>query len=135
MLKDFTVIEIVKQVGSLTVIIENNKLRFVKSVVEALEFTPYIRYLVDSKGKRFAIQLCKEKDPQAVKFSKAQAEQGAKAVLYQNGDLVTVIRSLMPEWGDEEKFSVDGVYSKNDKAVIFDLNGAEAYKRCVNRYL
>jgi hypothetical protein len=82
MLKDFTVIEIVKTLGPLTVIIEPNKLRFVKAVVEAMEYTPYVRYLVDTKGKRFAIQLCKEKDPQAAKFSKPIAEQGAKAVLY-----------------------------------------------------
>lgn len=134
MLKDFIVIEIVKTLGPLTVIIESNKLRFVKSVVEAMEFTPLVRYLVDAKGKRFAIQLCTEKEPQAVTFSKPQAEQGTKAVLYQNQELVSVIRSLMPDWNAELKYSVNGVYSKSDKAVVFDLKEAEEYTRRINRY-
>jgi hypothetical protein len=134
MLKDFTVIEIVKTIGPLSVIIEPNKLRFVKAVVEAMEYTPYVRYLVDNKGKRFAIQLCKEKDTQAVKFSKPIAEQGAKAVLYQNQELVDVIRGLMPEWGADKKYSVTGVYSKSDKAVVFDIKEAEEYSRRINRY-
>ena len=134
MLKDFTVIEIVKTIGPLSVIIEPNKLRFVKAVVEAMEYTPYVRYLVDNKGKRFAIQLCKEKDTQAVKFSKPIAEQGAKAVLYQNQELVDVIRGLMPEWGADKKYSVTGVYCKSDMAVVFDLKEAEEYSRRINRY-
>lgn len=134
MLKDFTVIEIVKQVGPLVVIIEPTKLRFVKAVVEALEFTPFVRYLVDNKGKRIAVQLCKEKETQAVKFSKPQAEQGAKAVLYQNAELVTLIRGLMPEWEEGKKYSIEGVYSKADKAVIFDLKEATEYTRRINRY-
>jgi hypothetical protein len=134
MLKDFTVIEIVKTLGPLTVIIEPNKLRFVKSVVEAMEYTPYVRYLVDTKGQRFAVQVCKEKEPQAIKFSKPVAEQGAKAVLYQNQELVDVIRSLMPDWNPEMKYSVNGVYSKADKAVVFDLKEAEEYSRRINRY-
>lgn len=134
MLKDFTVIEIVKTLGPLTVIIEPNKLRFVKSVVEAMEYTPYVHYLIDNKGKRFAIQLCKEKEVQAVPFSKPVAEQGAKAVLYQNQELVSVIRSLMPDWNAEMKYSVNGVYSKADKAVVFNLQEAEEYSRRINRY-
>ena len=134
MLKDFTIIEIVKQVGPLTLIIEPNKLRFVKSVVEALEYTPFVRYLVDGNGKRIAVQLCTEKEPQAVKFSKPQAEQGAHAVLYQNSDLVAIIRGLMPEWNSEAKYGINGVYSKADKAVIFDLKEAEEYTRRVNHY-
>lgn len=134
MLKDFTVIEIVKQVGPLHVIIEQNRLRFVKSVVEAMEFAPVVRYLLDEKGKRFAVQVTKESDPQAVKFSKPQAEQGAKAVLYQNQELADVIRGLMPDWNSEAKYRVKGVYSKSDKAVVFDLNDAEEYSRHLNRY-
>ena len=109
MLKGFTVIEIVKTLGPLTVIIEPNKLRFVKSVVEAMEYAPYVQYLEDAKGKRFAIQVCKEKDEQAMKFSKPQAEQGAKAVLFQNQELLDFIRGLMPEWNPELKYCINGV--------------------------
>ena len=32
------------------------------------------------------------------------------------------------------KYSVNGVYSKADKAVVFDLKEAEEYSRRINRY-
>ena len=134
MLKNFEVIEIVKTVPHMDLIIEPNKLRQTRGIVEALEYAPYVRYLLDHKGKKLAIQITNEKDPQKIKFSKPMAEQGQKAVLYQNADLVAVIRALMPEWDAEMKYKVSGVYSKTDKAVIFDLTTAEEYARFVNRY-
>jgi hypothetical protein len=127
MLENFTVIEIVKQVGPLVLIIEPTKLRQTKGVVEALEYAPLVRYLLDKDEKRLAIQIAKDKDPQAVRFSKPKEEQKSIAVLYQNAELLAIIRGVMPEWNADSKYSVTGVYSKNDKAVIFDLKKAEPY--------
>lgn len=129
MLKDFTVIEIVKQVSPMTLIIEPNKLRHTRGIVEALEYAPLVRYLLDKNGRRLAIQIATAKDKQAVKFSKPQAEQGAKAIIYQNADLLTMVRGMMREWDPDKKYSVEGSYSKTDKAVIFDLGNAQVYAR------
>ena len=129
MLKDFTVIEITKQVANMILIVEPTKLRHTRGIVEALEYAPYVRYLLDRDGKRLAIQVATGKDKQAVKFSKSEKEQGAKAVLYQNAELLTLIRGIMPEWDPEKKYSVAGTYSKNDKAIIFDLWRAKPYIR------
>lgn len=134
MLKNFEVIEIVKQVAPMELIIEPTKLRQTRGIVEALEYAPYVRFLLDHKGKKLAIQITNEKDPQKIKFSKPLAEQGQKAVLFQNTDLVAVIRALMPEWKPEMKYKVSGVYSKTDKAVVFDLTTAEEYERFINRH-
>ena len=43
--------------------------------------------------------------------------------------MVSIIRGIMPEWKAGEKFSIAGQYSKDDKAVIFDLNTAKPYWR------
>ena len=36
---------------------------------------------------------------------------------------------MMPEWECNRKYKTDGVYSKDDKAVIFDLKAAQPYVR------
>lgn len=129
MLKDFTVIEIRKAVGPMNIIIEPKKVRAVRHVVEALEYAPYVQFLVNAKAKKVAIQVCKEKNAQALRFSKPQAEQGTAAVLIQNESLLATIRGIMPEWDPNTRYSVRGVYSSQDKAVIFDLTEATPYYR------
>lgn len=129
MLKNFTVIEIVKEIPTPALIVERNKLRHTRGTVEALEYAPYVHYLLDAKGKRVAIQVTTEKDKQGIKFSKPKEEQKTLAVLCQNAELVGYIRGMMPEWKPEAKYRVEGVYSKTDKAVIFDLKEAVPYTR------
>ena len=129
MLSKFEVIEIVKHVPPMSLIIEPNKLRQTRGIVEALEYAPYVRYLLDASGKKMAIQVVSEKEPQKVPFSKEPKEQGAFAVLYQNATLVSTIRGLMPEWDPNKKYKVPGIYSKADKAVIFDLKKGVPYAR------
>lgn len=129
MLKDFTVIEIRKTVGPMNIIIEPKKIRAVRHVVEALEYAPYVQFLINARAKKIAIQPCKEKDAQALRFSKPQAEQGTTSVLVQNESLLTTVRGLMPEWDANTRYSVRGVYSSQDKAVIFDLTEGTPYFR------
>lgn len=129
MLSKFEVIEVVKHVPPMSLIIEPTKLRQTRGIVEALEYAPYVRYLLDGSTKRLAIQITTEKDPQKVAFSKEQQEQGALAVLYQNATLVGTIRSLMPEWDPSKKYKVPGTYSKADKAIIFELKKGVPYAR------
>ena len=129
MLSKFEVIEIVKHVPPMSLIIEPTKLRQTRGIVEALEYAPFVHYLLDSGSKKLAIQVTTEKDPQKVAFSKEKDEQGALAVLYQNSKLVETIRAVMPEWHPSKKYKVPGTYSKTDKAIIFDLKKGVPYAR------
>lgn len=129
MLSKFEVIEVVKHVPPMSLIIEPTKLRQTRGIVEALEYAPYVRYLLDGSTKRLAIQVTTAKDPQKVAFSKEPQEQKALAVLYQNATLVGTIRGLMPEWDPAKKYKVPGTYSKADKAIIFDLKKGVQYAR------
>jgi len=56
-------------------------------------------------------------------------EEQKSSVIFQNAVMVSIIRGIMPEWKAGEKFSIAGQYSKDDKAVIFDLNTAKPYWR------
>ena len=125
--KEFEVIEVTKKVPPLYLIIEPTKLRQTKGIVEALEFAPFVRYLLDSKHGRLAIQAATEKDAQRIRFAKKGQAAKATTILCQNAKLVGLIRSCMPEWEDEVRYIIRGKYSKSDKAVIFDLHEAEIY--------
>ena len=129
MLKNFTVIEVTKKIPTPCLIVEPARLRHTRGTVEALEYAPFVHYLVDPKEKRLAIQVCKEKDKQAVRFSKPQEQQKALAVLVQNAELMDTIHNLCPELDPGVKYRVQGTYSKEDKAVIFNLKELEPYTR------
>ena len=51
MLSKFEVIEIVKHVPPMSLIIEPTKLRQTRGIVEALEYAPFVHYLLDSGSK------------------------------------------------------------------------------------
>ena len=129
MLKDFTVIEIRKKVGRTQMIIDPKRLRFSRHVIEALEYSPYVHFLVNARDKKLAIQICREKDGQSTRFSKPREEQGQKSTLVQNEALMATLHELMPELNDGQRHSVLGVYSSQDKAVIYDLKDSVIWMR------
>lgn len=132
MLENFQVIEIKKTVAQkeapLNVIVEPKRIRFVKAVVEMLGYPAYVRFLFNPETHQFAVQVGKGNESNTVKFSKAKEEQKT-AVLFQNEPMMEVIRGAMKEWDPETKYIMTGVYSKEDKAVIFNLEKGIPYAR------
>lgn len=129
MLKNFTVIEIVKEIHTPSIIVESGKLRLTRGTVEALEYAPFVQFLFDVESKALAVQVTAEKNKQSVRFSRPKQEQKALAVVCRNEELMSYIWGMMPEWEHNCKYKTDGVYSKDDKAVIFDLKAAQPYVR------
>jgi len=129
MLKGFTVIELVKPITNLTVIIDTKKVRFVKSCVDALEYCPYVHFLLDPDGKRFAVQASDKDDPQAMRFAKSKDEQGENAVILQSAALINALSTMLPKADDTPRYAIDGSFVKSEKAIIFDLESAVPYRR------
>lgn len=132
MLENFKVIEVTKTTEPACVIIEDNKMRFTKSVAIELNYPGFVRILMDEAGKRIAIQVAKGNESNVVKFS-GDKETQKTSVIYQNAVMVDLIRALMPSWEKGVKYCAKGVLSKEDKAFVFDLKTAEVYSRYVRR--
>jgi len=128
MLENFKVMEIVHTTEPACVIIDDKQLRFTKPVITLLDFAPTAKLLMDEQGKQIALQVTRSSDSNSFPFSKNKDEQKA-SVTFQNAVMVALIRSMMPEWKPGEKYSVAGQFSKEDKAVIFDLKTAKPYWR------
>jgi hypothetical protein len=128
MLENFKVLEVIKSVEPACVIIDDKHLRFTKPVVSLLDFAPFAKILMDDQGKRIAIQVARGNEANTINFSKSKDEQKS-SVMFQNAVMVSLIRGIMPEWKPGEKYSIAGQFSKEDKAVIFDLKTAKPYWR------
>lgn len=128
LLDNFKVIEVTKATEPACVIIEDNKMRFTKSVAIELGYPAFIRVLLDDAGQRLAIQVAKGNESNVVKFS-ADKDSQKTSILFQNAVMVDLIRSVMPSWEKGVKYRVKGVLSKEDKAIVFDLKSGEVYQR------
>lgn len=73
--KEFEVIEVEKRVPPQYLVIEPTKLRQTKGIVEALEFAPFVQYLLDSKHGRLAIRVAAEKDANRIRFAKKRPDE------------------------------------------------------------
>lgn len=129
MLKNFTVIEINKETPTPAIIIETAKLRLTRGSVETLGCAPFVRFLFDPTTKCVAVQVTSEKDKQRLPFSKPKEKQKALAVICRNSELLECIWAMMPEWTQGGKYKANGIFSKEDQAIIFDLKKAQNYTR------
>ena len=129
MLKNFTVIEINKETPTPAIIIEATKLRLTRGSVETLGYAPFVRFLFDASTKCVAVQVTTDKDKQHLPFSKPEEKQKALAVICRNSELLEYIWGMMPEWTREVKYKANGIFSKEDQAIIFDLKKAQSYTR------
>lgn len=128
MLENFKVLEIIKNADPACLIIDDKALRFTKAIISMLDYPAYTRLLMDTEGKRLAIQISRGNEANSFAFSKGKDVQKT-AIKLQNAAIVSLIRGMMPEWGQNDKFSIIGKFSKEDKAIIFDLNQAKPYSR------
>lgn len=122
MLKNFTVVELLRTRSDSVVTIKKNTLRFNMPTAVELHYTPFIQILINAKDKQLAIRECKSTDVQAVKFSKPKGEQRYQLSVT-CASVTDMIRKLM-QWDEEQAFNVPGVYMADEKALVYDLKSA-----------
>lgn len=124
--KNFKVINLSLSKGDFELIFETKRIKFNKSTVAEMNFPPYVRMLLDSSGKQFAIQVCDEKDENAIKFSKNKLEQRI-GVSVDNPAIRNAIQILMSEWDSSQRQRIEGVYYPSEKSMIYDLRKATIF--------
>lgn len=121
---DFEVIDVSVQ-GTADLYVNQTGLTFSKKLLEDMAYPPYVRPLIDAKNKAFAVQVCKQSDDKAVKFSKPRNEQTTGYSTNCNA-LSRTVRTVMGEaWKDTLRYRITGIYDSVAKAMIFDLSSAE----------
>ena len=121
-LKNFTVVDLVKTRSASVVTITGNSLKFNVQTAAELHYPAYIQVLVNPKEKQFAIRACKEGDPNSMPFSKPANEQ-KYALKITSAIIMDVIRK-MGNWPVEENRNVPGIYFADEEAIVYDVNTA-----------
>ena len=121
-LKNFTVVDLVKTRSSSVVTITGNSLKFNTHTASELHYPACIQVLVNPKENQFAIRVCKEGEANSVPFSKPENEQ-KYPVKITSAIIVDVIRK-MGKWPAEGNWNVPGIYFADEEAIVYDVSTA-----------
>lgn len=122
--KDFNFSVIDVNMGAVpTMTINLNGISFNGKALDVLGSPEYVKPLLDAENKAFAIQVCKEKDGHAMKFTKNSSGAGFSSTC---NTIRSALRRLMgDEWREDKRYEMEGVYFPDAKAVVFDLSAAK----------
>ncbi len=124
---NFNVIDVTTR-GAVDILINPRGITISRGVADEMGYPAFVRMLVDSESKVFAIQACKQTDENAYKFSKPKGEQ-LKPINCQTAAVKQIIRSLMADtWNDGDSYRINGVYYRDAKAMVFNLKSATNWK-------
>ena len=113
--------------GGMRMTVTKNGVSFSKGALEKLHCAQYVIPLIDRAGKRFAIAACKEEAKNAKRFYRDGGT--ADGVRWNERDLITTLSDLVGKNLEEHGITVDGIYSGEDDALIFDLNNARPSRK------
>ncbi|MBQ2656561.1 MAG: hypothetical protein IJF95_07965 [Erysipelotrichaceae bacterium] len=102
-----------------------NGISFNRKVLDLLGNPAYVRPLLDLENKAFAVQVCKEKDEKAMKFSRPETSSRGGFTCTGNTIRNTLRRLMKDSWKDDTRYLMTGVLFSEAKAVVFDLSEAK----------
>lgn len=121
-LKNFTVVDLIKTRSASVATITGNALKFNNQTAVELHYAPYVQVLVNPKENQFAIRACKEGEPNALPFSKKEGEQ--KYPIKITSAVITDIIRKMTNLPAEENWNVPGSYFADEAAIVYDMKTA-----------
>lgn len=119
---NFTVIDVTSGAAP-QMTVNLNGISFSAKTLEVLGKPDYVRPLLDADNKVFAVQVCREKEARAMRFSKNTQAAGYTSTC---NTIRHALRRLMSDtWKENMRYEMDGVFFADAKAVVFDLAGAK----------
>jgi hypothetical protein len=122
-LEKFKLVELITtRTESVITFVGGNLIKFNSATFVDLGYPAYVQFYVDEKNKQVAIKVCKETDPQAVKFSKPAAEQ-RYPIKVTVPAAANAVRKAM-NWGDKECWNAPGAIFADEGVIIYSLEQA-----------
>ena len=115
MLENFTVIDLIRTRSASVCTFTGNVVKFNVQTAQELRFPAFVQFLIETKGKQFAIRVCKEDSPNAVSFCKPEQKTQVKI---SNASVVDMVRNLMG-WKVEDNWNVPGIYFADEHAIVY----------------
>lgn len=102
-----------------------NGITFNKSVTLKLGEPEHAKFLINENAKQVAIQACDASDRNATVFYRPKAS-GALSVRWNARDLLNAIERIMGWNLKEASYRANGIFLKEERAIVFDLSKATA---------
>ena len=99
-----------------------NGISFNARTLDVLGSPEFVRPLLDTDNKAFAIQVAKATDDKAMKFTKTEKGGGFSSTC--NVIRATLRRLMGDAWKDNMRYNIRGIYFPDGKVVVFELNSA-----------
>lgn len=108
--------------GDANLTLTKNGLGISKATVSKLNYSAYVKILIDYQGRRMAIVETSEDDPAKAEFARDGKNAGLR---WNSRDLIKTL-CQMNKWtlDNGEKYTIPGEYSVEDSAMIFDFTQA-----------
>lgn len=107
--------------------VTSNGVTFNRSVVLKLGKPATVRLLIDEETQRIAVQVCDASDKHAVAFFKEKANN-VISVRWSSRDLLNCLSSMMGWTLERNSYRVEGIFLKEDNAILFDFTNASELK-------
>ncbi len=105
-----------------------NGVTFNKSVIMKLNYPSNVVLLINPECKKIAIKCCDESTPNSTTFYKKKESSNVLSVRWNAKDLLHTIEEIM-EWNLEmNAYRVNGIFLKEECAMMFDLSTAKILK-------
>ena len=105
--------------------INMNGITFNAKTLDLLGHPGFVKPLLDADNKAFAVQVCKESDDRAMKFSKTNNLRTGGFSSTCNTIRATLRRLMEDSWKDDMRYQIPGVLFPEAKAIVFDLTRAK----------
>lgn len=112
-------------IGTASVTVSENGVAFSKTAVIKMNKCEYVKLLINNNERKIAIQKCQSDDEGAIQFFNPKKK--LISVRWNNKELQKTLSNMMG-WDIQEggkAYKIDGIYSYEDNAIIFDLNKNE----------
>ena len=114
--------------GSLFISVTKNGITFNKNVVVKLNYPNYVRFLINTEEKMVAIQISSKDTENAIEFCSEEKKNSKVLSVRWNGrELLNTLKGITG-WDLNNGYRIEGEYSEEDNAIIFDLKAASVIR-------
>lgn len=111
-------------IGTSSITLSDNGVAFSKTAVIKMNKCEYVVLLINYSERKLAIKKCDQEEEGAIAFYNSSKK--LVSVRWNNRELQKTLSNLMGwELKDGVAYKIDGTYSHEDEALIFDLNQGE----------
>ena len=114
-----------------TLTINQKNIMFSSMCFTQLNAPKYVRFMLDTKGKRIAVQGVNDKGSDTVMIN---PKKKYRTFGIYGCDIISEIRHIMSSWKDNERYKIQGEYFEEENVLLFKMKEAVIFEGGTNNH-